>query len=168
MTAEDPFALLGLARRFDLDARALRAAWMRRIASAHPDAEGGAAEAARLNEAQRALADPLSRAALLLRLGGAPATDERALPDGFLVEMMELREAADEALGDDARRDALAADARARREAALAEIAEAFAEAPAPLDAVTARRVRVGVNVVRSFDRMLEQLERERGGEAAR
>jgi len=168
MTTEDPFALLGLDRRFDLDARALRAAWMRRIAAAHPDAEGAAAEAARLNEAQRALADPLSRAALLLRLAGAPATDERALPDGFLVEMMELREAADEARGDDVRLDALAAEARARREAALAEIGEAFAAAPTPIDAAAARRVRVGMNVVRSFDRMLEQLERERGGEAAR
>ncbi|MFZ9881011.1 MAG: iron-sulfur cluster co-chaperone HscB C-terminal domain-containing protein, partial [Phycisphaerales bacterium] len=115
MTTEDPFVLLGLERRFDLDARALRAAWMRRIATAHPDAEGGAAEAARLNAAQRELADPLSRAGLLLRLGGAPATDERELPAGFLVEMMELREAADEAEGDAARREALAADARARR-----------------------------------------------------
>lgn len=164
MNAADPFAMLGLPRRFDLDARALRSAWMQRVAAAHPDASGGAGEAALLNEAQRTLADPLARAAAILELGGAPATDERALPEGFLIEMMELREAADEAAGDPARQQALLGEARARRESGLARIAAAFARGDGAVDADTAHEVRMAMNIVRSFDRMIEQLAREGAG----
>lgn len=102
----DPFAVLGIEARFDLDPAAVRAAFRDRAAAMHPDrAADPAARAtlarasAELAEAQRVLLDPVRRGeALLASLGGAaPASP----PSGeFLVEMMEIREGIDAAAGD--------------------------------------------------------------------
>jgi DnaJ-domain-containing protein 1 len=159
------FAELGVSARFDLDLRALRLAWMQRAASVHPDAEGAAESSARVNEAYRTLVEPLARAAELLCVRGAPSVDQRALPDGFLVRMMELRESADEARGDLVAVGRLKRHAEREREAALDRIAAAFAtQAVGPLDSEAARVVWTEINVARAFERMLEQLDREVGG----
>jgi len=39
--AQNPFDALGLERRFDLDERAIRGAWLRRAAALHPDRADG-------------------------------------------------------------------------------------------------------------------------------
>jgi molecular chaperone HscB len=70
--------------------------------------------AVRVNEAYRRLREPLSRAAYLCELRGAPIDAQRntAMPAAFLMQQMGWREALDEA-GDDA--DALGAlDAEVR------------------------------------------------------
>lgn len=90
--------------------------------------------------------------------------DERALPPGFLLEIMELRERADEVHGDQEATLGLVAEASGRRQAALESIAGVFRAARGrPMEPVEALEIRTQLNVVRSFDRMLEQLARERG-----
>jgi molecular chaperone HscB len=130
------FDLLGLPARFRIDADALEAAWRRLQSDVHPDrhAGGPASEqraalqaSARVNEAYRALREPVSRAEYLLSLHGIDATRETdtALPFDFLERQLERREqAAEAAAARDARTlaavlDDVRADAR-EREAALA------------------------------------------------
>ena len=137
----DPFAILGLAPRFDLDPAAVRSAYRTRAAGLHPDRVGrpgadpaerlGLARAvAELGEAQRILLDPVRRGeALLESLGGRPAAGPPA--GEFLVEMMELREAIDAAGGDRAALEAIRfaiedrlGEARGRLATVLSDLSE--------------------------------------------
>ena len=85
MRPSDAFAVLGLEPSFEIAARDLRAAWMRRAAAAHPDAAGAVAESARVNDAMRVLSDPIQRAQALLELRGVRLSEARALPRAFLL-----------------------------------------------------------------------------------
>lgn len=164
-SANGAFGLLGLPLRFEIEPRTVRAAWMQRAAAVHPDATGAAEESARVNAAYRTLVDPLARAVELLQLRQAPVVDHRALPEGFLLRMMELRERVDESREDPASIDALRSEAEGERVAALARLAEAFASDPTgQIGTEAAQAVWIEINVVRAFERMLEQLDREAGG----
>lgn len=168
MRPREAFQVLGLEPRYGISARELRAAWMRRAAHAHPDAEGALAESAQVNDALRILSDPILRAEALLELGGAPALDARAVPQEFLLEMMELRERADACAGDAPATAALRDEALSRRDAAIAQIDRAFSERPAgAIDEQCARRITAEIGVIRFFDRMVEQLDRESGAGSA-
>ncbi|MFN9126639.1 MAG: iron-sulfur cluster co-chaperone HscB C-terminal domain-containing protein [bacterium] len=168
MRRSEAFQVLGVEPRFDLSQRELRAAWMRRASSAHPDAAGGVDESARVNDAMRILSDPIERAQALLEQRGAAAVDGRAMPQEFLLEMMELRERADACGGDPAAIDELRTEAGSRREAAVAEIARLFSvDAAGPLDSGRAEQVIGQINAIRAFDRMIEQLDRESSGGSA-
>lgn len=159
MRPSDAFAVLGLEPSFEIAARDLRAAWMRRAAAAHPDAAGAVAESARVNDAMRVLSDPIQRAQALLELRGVRLSEARALPRAFLLEMMELRERADDAAGDPAAGAALRAEAVERREAEIARIGALFAEIADGVGPIAA--IEESILAVRAFDRMLEQLARE-------
>lgn len=159
-----PFEVLGLPRRFDVSASVLRTAWMRLLAAQHPDADGSVEAASDANRAYHLLRDPLSRADVLLSVGGCSGTGDLRLPDGFLLEMMELRERADEAQGDRNALSSLRAEAEQRRGIALTTIAAGFEDLASDMRLMTSSRaseIRTQMNVVRSFDRMLEQLDRE-------
>ena len=102
------FALFGLPERFALDGAALDAAYRRLQSEVHPDryAHGTDAErrlalqaSARVNEAYRALREPVTRAEYLLTLHGIDARDETdtRLPLDFLERQLERREEAAEA-----------------------------------------------------------------------
>lgn len=104
----DDFRLFGLSPGFGLDVVALDAQWRRLQAQAHPDrhVQGDAASARlamqwsmRINQAYRRLRDPLTRAAYLCELRGAPVEprSDRPLPAEFLVQQMEWRESLGEA-----------------------------------------------------------------------
>ncbi len=167
MRPSEAFAVLGLEPRFDLTPRDLRAAWMRRAAAAHPDAqsdarsgnEGSLDRSARVNDAMRVLSDPIQRAQALLELRGVAPSATRALPHAFLLEMMELRERADAAAGDSVAIAALKAEAAGRREGEIARIARAFSTASD--GSIDAAVVEESILAVRAFDRMIEQLDRE-------
>jgi curved DNA-binding protein CbpA len=102
----NPFDILGLATRFDLTDAEVERAYLTRAASCHPDLVGDTATddaarlAAALNDAKAVLLDPESRARALLALltPKGHTADERSLPDGFLLEIMETRMAVEEAL----------------------------------------------------------------------
>ncbi len=124
-----PFALLGLARpRFHVDDSALERAWLERSRRVHPDRFARKSDAERrcaaeqvaaLNDAKRALSVPYDRALWLVQRAGVPLA---TLGPAWLTELMELRERAE---GDDADKQRVIDEARAR-----------FAERLATLDAV--------------------------------
>jgi molecular chaperone HscB len=104
----DPFATLGIARRFDVDVRALEKTHRDLSRALHPDRFAGAtagqrqealARAVEVNEAWRVLRDPLRRAEALLALWGVTAREGggAALDGEFLQEILEQREALAEA-----------------------------------------------------------------------
>jgi len=172
MPVDDPFALLDLPRRFDIDREALQAAYLRQSAALHPDRyfdpieQAEAAErAAALNRARAELIDDERRANVLLALLGGPGKEqEKALPDGFLMEIMEIRQAMEEILatGDAAKRRDLEAWADHERHALLEKIVRLFRQATADASAPPApgllREIRIELNALRYIERMIEQL----------
>lgn len=101
---QDDFALLGLPRRFELDAATLGARWRELQSRVHPDrfaAEGPAAQrlamqwAVRVNEAHRRLKDPLTRATYLCELAGhgVQGHDAAPVPQEVLTRQMQWHEA---------------------------------------------------------------------------
>ena len=86
-----------------MDGSALQRAYLSRAAAIHPDLAVGDEHAevrsAVLNRAKAVLEDPERRAnELLARLGGPGKSEDKSLPAGFLMSMMETREAIEEAL----------------------------------------------------------------------
>ena len=172
MNIDDPFALLDLPRRFEIDLEALQAAYLRKSASLHPDRftdpieQAEAAErAAALNRARAVLIDDERRAnALLALLGGPSKEEEKDLPDGFLMEIMEIRQTMEEVLasGDAAKRRHFEDWADGEREALIEKIADFFRQATAeegaspPADLLGA--IRIELNALRYIERMIEQL----------
>jgi molecular chaperone HscB len=131
--ADNDFVLFGLPERFALDRADLDARWRQLQASAHPDkfaAEGAAAQRAamqwsvRINEAYRRLREPLTRAAYLCELRGAPieANTNTAMPADFLMQQMSWREALDDA-GNEAEVAALESEVRTTEQALLDQLA---------------------------------------------
>lgn len=100
-TTPDPFAVLGLEPRFDLDVATLEARFRERSRELHPDrfAMAPAAERAQalirsraLNDAYQVLRRPQSRAEHLLSRVGLSIGDRERLEPAFLAEILELRE----------------------------------------------------------------------------
>lgn len=164
----DPFDTLGLPPRFDLDPSALERRHLELSRALHPDryASSPAAErrlalgkAIEVNDAFRALRDPIRRAeALLARLGAN--VDERSQPKAspaLLMEMMETREE----LSDSHRRrdhaavERLAAGMRVRRAAVLQRLAAGFPEAAS--DALKLEEVARTLGELRYLHRFLDE-----------
>lgn len=105
---QNHFELFNLPVSFDLDNKALDAAYLKVQAQTHPDrfADATAAEkrvamqwTIRANEAYQILKKPLSRAKYLCELHGADieAESNTAMPMDFLMQQMQWREALDDA-----------------------------------------------------------------------
>jgi len=103
------FELLGLPARYRVDLDALDAAYRKLQTEVHPDRFAGGSDAerrlalqasARVNEAYRALKNPVQRAQYLLSLNGVDAVGETdtQLPLDFLERQLERREEASDAL----------------------------------------------------------------------
>ncbi len=148
---DNDFVLFGLPERFALDRTDLDQRWRQLQGSAHPDrfaAEGAAAQrlamqwSVRINEAYRRLREPLSRAAYLCELHGAPiaAHSNTAMPGDFLMQQMAWREALDDAAGD-AELAVLDAEVRNTERELLAQLATLLDGASAS-PALAAERVR--------------------------
>lgn len=162
----DPFDILGLEPRFDLDAGAIRRAYLARVAAIHPDSADAGAESERssaaLNDAKGILESPERRANVLLaRLGGPTSAQDKTLPSGFLLETMEMRERIEAALesGDPEARHAIETDAGALRAAHVARVAALFRAAGATPAPDSLRAIRVELNAWRYVERLIEQLE---------
>lgn len=168
MTFDDnDFVLFGLPEQFGLDRANLDARWRRLQASAHPDrfaAEGAAAQrlamqwSVRINQAYRRLREPLTRAAYLCELRGAPiaAHSNTAMPGEFLMQQMAWREALDEA-DNDAALAALDVEVRAAEADLLAQLATLLDEQAAPV--LAAERVRALMFIHRFRADLTERLD---------
>lgn len=158
MSLNDPFLILGLPRRFDLDEAALRRAYLARVAAIHPDLtteDAAQSASAELNQARELLGNPESRADVLLKLLGGPAKEaDKSLPVGFLMDIMETREALDAALAskDASELERLNAWAHAQRQNYTEAVAAAFADA-------NLKNVRTTLNAWRYIERMIEQMD---------
>ncbi|MFW5652755.1 MAG: DnaJ domain-containing protein [Planctomycetota bacterium] len=171
---ENPFEILGLPMVFDLSRADLQRAYLTRAARHHPDRysdpeQRHAAEvmSARLNRAQRTLIDEERRAdALVVALGGPRSDVYRDLPDGFLMDIFEVRQELEEAIEDDdsetkSRLAAWAAEERARY---IREISRLFASATSDKTdkqqrEASLREVREQLNAWRYIERMMEQID---------
>jgi len=147
---DNDFLLFGLPERFAIDRADLDARWRQLQGSAHPDrfaSEGAAARrlamqwSVRINEAYRRLREPLTRAAYLCELRGAPidAHHNTAMPADFLARQMAWREALDDATSA-ATVAALDREVRAAEQEQLTQLERLLDEQPAPAKA--AERVR--------------------------
>lgn len=165
--AEHAFAVFGLPLRFELDLADLDRRFAALGRATHPDLAGDDPAAqldamdlsAKVNEAYRVLRDDEERANLLLTLLGGPSREaDKTLPEGFLPLIMITREELAEAQleGDADKIAAIEADARAQRAARLREVARLFALASPP-DPETLRQIRIELNALRYFERLLEQ-----------
>jgi molecular chaperone HscB len=173
-TPPDYFAVLGVERRYEQDAAALEARYKDLSRKLHPDrfARGDprAKKAALqrtvlLNEAWRALKEPLKRAEYLLSLGGVKiATDDGGARSGgvaaspaLLMEILELREELGEAreAGDDAKVGRMGEAMRARAAQALARVGQGLAGEPdgAALEGVARELV-----ALRYYQRFLDEV----------
>lgn len=164
--AKDPFDLLGIRAGFPVDEALLRRAWLKATAANHPDRAADPEEAHRtlsaVNRAYRTLSDPEQAAnALLARLGGPSPDRAKALPDGFLMEMLEVRDELEEAKAtkDPEKIAKLEAWADEQRGMWIERVSEQFAahgEANDQRDAI-----RQSLNAWRYIERLIEQLDPE-------
>ncbi len=168
MNLEDnDFVLFGLPEQYDLDRADLDARWRRLQSSAHPDrfaSEGGAAQrramqwSVRINQAYARLREPLSRAAYLCELRGAPiaANSNTAMPPEFLSQQMAWREALAES-PNDTELAALAVQVQAAEADQLAQLSVLLDRHAAPVEA--AERVRALMFIQRFRADLRERLD---------
>jgi molecular chaperone HscB len=142
----NPFALLGVESRFDLDLPALEKTHRELSRALHPDkfAQASASErraaleeAATVNEAWRTLRDPIKRAEALFRLHGIAVGEDnepKSTPT-FLMEVLEMREELAEARAkkDLDRVRKLGVSMKTRLDAAQTKLADGFAAKAEPL-----------------------------------
>jgi len=170
----DPFATLGLPRAYAVDRAALQRAYLTQAARWHPDrfsdllqrrhAEQRSAE---INAARVCLEDDEHRAdALLAMLGGPGKSDDKSLPDGFLMEILDVRSELEAAMqsGDATRKADVQKWADVQRAEYRDRVASLFAQAGEPPDKATLNAIRRELNAWRYIERLIEQLDVSHGG----
>ncbi|MFI4860442.1 MAG: Fe-S protein assembly co-chaperone HscB [Phycisphaerales bacterium JB063] len=168
---DDPFDLLQIEPGFEIDEAALQSRFLAQSAQCHPDRFADPLEQAdaadrmsRVTQAYRVLRDPESRARALLALRGGsaePGTDAgQALPPDLLMEVMEVREAMEEAIAsqDSAALAKLRAWAQGEQSQRLENIAMLFGQ---PASDKNTAAIRLELNALRYMVRMLEQMPEE-------
>lgn len=165
MNGVDHFATFGLAPSFAIDTAALEAKYLELQRVHHPDhapqdeRRGASLRSAAVNEAYRVLRDPVRRAELLCRLGGIDldVTDSErgapAMPQSFLIDMIERREALAESRG----RGFVALDAL--REGVVVEHDAALARASAAFSRSDVRQAAVALVERRYFARLIDEID---------
>ncbi len=176
---KDPFALLGLERRFDLSPAQVQRAYLQHVARLHPDINGTdeasedaelagpAPTPARLHEAKALLEHDESRAnVLLLLLDGATKEQDKSLPESFLMEIMEVREQVESALatGDAVAREHWRGWALEQRAVYVLRLTPQFAALSREVlgtvqHTVLAKQARRELNAWRYVERLIEQLD---------
>ncbi len=170
------FDVFGLPRAYDVDVPALEKQYRELSLQLHPDrfAQAEARErrlsleqTTALNEAYKTLKDGTKRAFYLLKVHGVDLEREDAgaqkdMPLEFLEEVMELREALDEAMEakDLEKAQKMATDVEGRKKAALQEAVDTLRtleQGPAAESSV--KKASHALGRVRYFTRFLEQVE---------
>jgi molecular chaperone HscB len=137
----DPFEVLGIEPRFDVDLGAVEKRVRDLSRVLHPDRHAGASAGERrmslgraidVNEAWRVVRDPIRRAEALLGRSGVSAAEQDTKADpGFLIDFMEQREALAEAKrrGDAREIERLASSVREKNAQAERTLSAGFAAA---------------------------------------
>lgn len=165
----DPFATLGVPRRFDLDLKAVEKTHRDLSRALHPDKYVGAgaserkeslSKAVEVNEAWRAVRDPVTRAEALFSLAGIPVgeTNEPKASSAFLMDMMDQREAlaAAKESKDEAAVSRLAAEIERRKEGVEQSLAEGFSAAGGDREKLASVVTKLGE--LRFYKRFLEEV----------
>lgn len=162
----NPFALLGVESRFDLDLSALEKTHRELSRALHPDkfAQSTASErraalekAAAVNEAWRTLRDPIKRAEALFRMHGIAVGEDnepKSTPT-FLMDVLEMREELSEARQkkDLEKVRKLGADMKKRLEGAQKKLADGFSAKTDPLALLPA------LGEMRFYKRFLDEVD---------
>jgi molecular chaperone HscB len=167
------FELFGLAPAFGLDKEALEKAYRDIQSRVHPDrfAHAGDAErraslqwTTRVNEAYRALKDPVQRGKHILELHGVDVAFETntEMPTDFLLRQLELREELEAATGgkDAPRLDRLRSGLRLQQESLEGQIGDAIdAKKDYPAAAELVRKLMFLDRLDSEIDAAYEQIE---------
>tara|TARA_R110000868_G_scaffold411617_1_gene706295 strand:- start:383180 stop:383767 length:588 start_codon:yes stop_codon:yes gene_type:complete len=97
----NPFEILGFTPSFSITPDQVQRAYLQRLSASHPDLSGQSTQTldpATLNHARDTLLNDEARANLMLEHLGGPSPKDHSLPDGFLMEMMQLRTQIEEEL----------------------------------------------------------------------
>ena len=157
----NPFALLGLDARYDLDPQVIERAFFERSRELHPDRHATAPASERvailarsraLNDAYQIVKRPVARAEQLLAQAGLTIGANERIDATFLMEILEQREelAAAREAGRTEEVARLERAMKARREAAVAELGPLFATADLA-------RIKATLITLRYLDRYLEE-----------
>ena len=167
------FELFGLPTRFNCDTASLDDAYRRLQSDVHPDRFASASEqdkrlamqsSARVNEAYRALKDPVARAQYLLSLNGVDALSETdtQLPLDFLERQLDRREGAADAVSanDSSRLAAIVADVRVEANDLVGTLSHALDENASLSDARTlVRELKFLSKLAQDLDAMQSSLD---------
>ena len=166
----DHFRMLGLPRQYCVDEKLLEKSYRSTSRLVHPDFFGDKPKTdqekamrltALLNDAYRTLRDPVARAEYLVRIAGGPtASADRSTPQGFLVEMLNLREEAEEPGLPPERQAGLLADVEARIGQLLSELDGMFSS-----EARLSREQLAGIRSALNSYYYLQTLRESLGGE---
>jgi molecular chaperone HscB len=167
----NPFDVLGIEARYDLDLRAVEKRHRELSVALHPDkfaSDGASARreaierASQVNEAWRIVRDPIRRAESLFEIAGFKVgeTNEPKSDQAFLMDMMEMREALSDARdsNDLAKIRALAEDAEARESAVKQAISAIFVTGSAQADNQVLVRALPKLGELRFYRRMLDDV----------
>ncbi len=174
MPSRNPFELLGVKVRYRISRAEVEQAYLRAVANSHPDLGGPFAASiedgsdadvtASLNMARDTLLNPETRASVMLSLLGGPAKDQdKSLPPGFLLEIMEVREQVESAAAFHDKAElskwkAWAADQRRDYEKRVADFFDQAQQA-GDKNADALKEVRATLNAWRYIERLAEQIE---------
>jgi len=169
-----PFEVFGLPPAWELGDKELKSRFLRLSRLLHPDYFATAEESQRelaesasalLNSAYEVLHDPVRRADWLVEsLGGPSESEERQMPQEFLMEVLEWNETLVAARATDpgsSEREALpelATELRGERNQRIAELGDLLRPTP-EVDPTALRVARKQLNAVRYVDRALTELE---------
>ncbi len=174
--SEHAFELLGLALGFEIDSALLQKNFIAKCAQLHPDRfvdpldqADAAMEMALVTGAHEQLVDAESRAnVLLLILGGSSKEADKSLPGDLLMDMMEVREAQERAAqtADQAELNRLHQWAQQQRAEAINRVKALFNKVEmgpvrAAGDTEVFKAIRLELNALRYYARMLEQLAKD-------
>lgn len=167
----DPFEMLGVERRYDLDLTNLEKRHRELSRALHPDkyVQAGASErravlekAASVNEAWRTVRDPIKRAQALFSLAGILVGDdhEPKSSPAFLMEVLEQREALSDARAakDLAKVRDIGATMAKRAAATEKKLADGFAAAGSPPARAAVEPLVPLLGELRFYTRFLEEV----------
>ena len=163
-----PFAILGIPLSMNVDEIAAKKRLRRFTRLVHPDffATAGTEEVAlaetnnaKLNAAYDIVADPVRRADFLVsHLGGPSSKELEAMPQEFLMEVMEWNETLEDALPGSTELRTLERELENERERILDSLRDALSPPSTSIDRDTLETQRKSLNALRYIDRALTRI----------